>query len=269
MVVARKWHKPRSRIDKFAWLATTVFAVIGAAGPGVTSSTTDEADACLGFIQVAEKSQAIPEGLLMAIGYTESGRVVPDGRRVPWPWTVNAQGQGYAFESKADAIAFVQDLHAQGIAVIDVGCMQVNLYYHPDAFASLDAAFDPATNVAYAAQFLKELHSESGDWGTATQHYHSRTPYLGRVYVGQVSANGFGETTGEIEPSKPLSAKDKAILAKPAPDQLTAGNEIIATSSAARKTRVRTGAVEQPVAVVMSGAPSLGGSTIQIKGSLN
>jgi hypothetical protein len=34
--------------------------------------------------------------------------------------------------------------------------MQINLKHHPGAFASLEEAFDPQKNIAYAAQFLKE-----------------------------------------------------------------------------------------------------------------
>ena len=36
--------------------------------------------------------------------------------------------------------------------------MQINLFHHPDAFASLDAAFDPMDNIAYGADFLRRLH---------------------------------------------------------------------------------------------------------------
>jgi soluble lytic murein transglycosylase-like protein len=50
---------------------------------------------------------------------------------------------------------------------IDVGCMQVNLGYHGKAFADLEAAFDPATNVAYAARFLSELFSKRRSWALA------------------------------------------------------------------------------------------------------
>src|SRR5262249_6127992 len=164
----------RAHAGTAMFLATATAAAALAAAPVAPASAKDEADACLGLIKSAEKSQAIPEGLLKAIGFTESGRVTADDRRVPWPWTVNAEGQGYYFETKKDAIAFVQDLQARGVSVIDVGCMQVDLYYHPNAFASLEAAFDPATNVAYAAKFLNELKSETGDWGVATQYYHSR-----------------------------------------------------------------------------------------------
>lgn len=67
-------------------------------------------------------------------------------------------------------------MQAQGIESIDVGCMQVNLRHHPDAFKDLDAAFDPAQNVKYAAQFLSRLNHQQGTWHKAVAHYHSATP---------------------------------------------------------------------------------------------
>jgi hypothetical protein len=54
--------------------------------------------------------------------------------------------------------------------------MQVNLKYHPEAFADLEEAFDPAANVAYAAAFLKALRNDKGSWAKAVAHYHSATP---------------------------------------------------------------------------------------------
>ena len=69
-----------------------------------------------------------------------------------------AEGQGRYLSSKLEAINEVRELQARGIRNIDVGCMQVNLYHHPDAFFSLEQAFDPAANVTYAAQFLRSLY---------------------------------------------------------------------------------------------------------------
>jgi Transglycosylase SLT domain len=239
-------------------VAACIAAVLAAA-PFAAASAKDEAAACLGLIKSAEKSQAIPEGLLKAIGFTESGRVIADGRRVPWPWTVNAEGQGYYFETKQDAIAFVQDLQARGVSVIDVGCMQVNLYYHPKAFASLDAAFDPATNVAYAAKFLNELKSETADWGLATQYYHSRNPYLGQRYAGRVTLNGSGKVISNIGPIKPLSPEEKAALGEEVPDHLAAADELIAKARAARQPRTKPTAVEQAEATIEADfAPAAG-----------
>jgi phytoene dehydrogenase-like protein len=71
---------------------------------------------------------------------------------------------------------------------IDVGCMQVNLMHHPDAFANLDLAFDPQVNAAYAARFLKELFAQTGDWTKAAALYHSATPELGAEYQRKVLA---------------------------------------------------------------------------------
>src|SRR5215813_15266126 len=141
-------------------LTMVATAVVAVALPMQPARATDEAAACLGFIKSTEKTQKIPDGVLKTIGFRESGRQLADGRQVPWPWTVNAQGEGHFFATKADAIAFVQALQRQGVDVIDVGCMQVNLHYHPAAFTSLDDAFDPATNVAYAGEFLNSLKSE-------------------------------------------------------------------------------------------------------------
>ncbi len=79
-------------------------------------------------------------------------------------------------------------MQAQGIRSIDVGCMQINLMHHPDAFPSLEVAFDPQANAAYAVRFLKELFAQSGDWTKATGTYHSATPDLGTDYQRKVAA---------------------------------------------------------------------------------
>ena len=85
-------------------------------------------------------------------------------------------------------------LQAQGMRSIDVGCMQVNLMHHPNAFASLDAAFDPVANALYAARFLNTLYGISGSWVKATAAYHSQTPAIGADYQaardGPVAASG-------------------------------------------------------------------------------
>ena len=54
-----------------------------------------------------------------------------------------AEGRGRYLPSKEAAIAEVQALKAKGITNIDVGCMQVNLYYHGSNFDDLNEAFDP------------------------------------------------------------------------------------------------------------------------------
>ena len=143
---------------------------------------------CRQAIRSAERAAGLPDQLMAAIGHVESGRPDSNGVVQPWPWTINAEGQGQMFETKADAIAAVKALQARGVQSIDVGCMQVNLLYHPHAFISLDQAFDPATNATYAAHFLSELYGQTHDWTQATGLYHSATPELGADYQRKVAA---------------------------------------------------------------------------------
>lgn len=135
----------------------------------------------------------VPPGLLGAIALVESGRPDPHtGRPVPWPWSYNVEGEGYAAPSKAAAIAAVEALRARGLRSIDVGCMQVNLLYHPEAFASLDEAFDPQANLRYAVRFLRTLRAEHRDWGTAVGHYHSGEPARSLAYSRRVALTRLG-----------------------------------------------------------------------------
>lgn len=144
---------------------------------------------CRAAIVTAEQTFNIPRGLLGAIGQVESGRPDPStGAFLPWPWTVDADGDGHFYATKAEAIAAVQAFQASGIQSIDVGCMQINLLHHPHAFASLDEAFDPPANAAYAARFLNELHTDTGNWAEAAAFYHSTTPALASAYERQVMA---------------------------------------------------------------------------------
>ena len=142
---------------------------------------------CTQQFPVQEQQQHIPTHLLAAISTTESGRWHKElGMAVPWPWTINVNGKGYYFNTKAEAIARTQSLLAAGQRSIDVGCMQVNLKHHAGAFANLNEAFEPATNVAYAAKFLRDNYAELGDWIKATAAYHSRTEARGREYLVQI-----------------------------------------------------------------------------------
>lgn len=127
---------------------------------------------CLRALQTYERSFQIPQGLTTAVSLVETGRPM-GGRRLPWPWTINANGQGRFFDTKEQAVAEARKLLEQGQRSIDVGCMQVNLRYHPTAFRTLEEAFDPAINVAYGTKFLASLHSVQGSWEKAVERYHS------------------------------------------------------------------------------------------------
>ncbi len=153
---------------------------------------------CRTAIALAEGEQRIPDAFLSAIAKVESGRSV-NGMVVAWPWTINAEGVGSFFASKEDAIAAVVALQARGVRSIDVGCMQVNLQQHPEAFHSLDQAFDPTTNARFAAGLLLSLFGQTGSWPLAAAAYHSQTPTIGAAYQRQVLA-------AWAEPDRPMGA---------------------------------------------------------------
>ena len=150
---------------------------------------------CMDAVGVAERRHGVLPGLLAAIGKTESGRPVPPLKGLqPWPWAVNADGAALYFDSKAAAVAWVEGALARGVRQIDVGCMQINLQAHPAAFASVDAAFEPAANADYAARFLTRLHGDAGgNWFDAVGWYHSRTPARAADYRERVSAIAQGK----------------------------------------------------------------------------
>jgi len=143
---------------------------------------------CQAAITGAERGSGVPDRLMRSIGIVESGRRDPSGVLGAWPWTINAEGVGSYFATKAEAMAAVTALRARGVRSIDVGCMQVNLMHHADAFASLDEAFDPGINARYAAQFLLRLYAQTGSWPGATAGYHSLTPEVGQPYARKVLA---------------------------------------------------------------------------------
>ena len=169
-------------------------ALVGAAAPALAVTQTEAPvavapqtlcrDAAVGL----EREHRIPKHLLAAISLAESGRWdAARGESFAWPWTVTSGGGSRYFETKEAALEHVRALVDAGVRNIDVGCMQVNLLHHPDAFQSLDQAFDPVANAAYAAAFLAELHRETRSWSRAVAFYHSRTrafyqPYRNKVY---------------------------------------------------------------------------------------
>jgi hypothetical protein len=148
-----------------------------------TPPAASPAQFCEAAIVTAERAERLPERMLGAIAVVETGRPDPaSGVLRPWPWTINAEGQGFFFASQQQAIAAVRALRARGVRSIDVGCLQINLMFHPDAFASLEQAFDPGANARFAARFLNALHAENRDWPAAIAAYHSETPVFGTAY---------------------------------------------------------------------------------------
>ncbi|WP_420725619.1 hypothetical protein [Hwanghaeella sp. LZ110] len=189
-----------------------VCLAIGGLGPSSAWASADQetrpqAGPCAAAISVAERARNIPVHLLQAISLTESGRwSADDDAFVAWPWTVMAEGRGRYLPSKEAAIAEVQALKAKGVTNIDVGCMQVNLYYHGSNFDDLNEAFDPVHNVAYATSFLMDLRHKRNSWTRAVKEYHSTNRERQQLYQDRVMT-----MWDALKKGRPIAGKETGI----------------------------------------------------------
>lgn len=152
-----------------------------------SGAESDPSLLCSEAVALAERVETIPRNLLGAIARAESGRPVAKDRVAgPWPWTVTTGGTGLYFASKEEAMEAAAEALAAGRNNVDVGCMQINIGHHPEAFMSLEEAFDPLANAAYGAAYLRALFMETGSWPEAVGRYHSATPTRNSRYRARV-----------------------------------------------------------------------------------
>lgn len=177
----------------FVYIIFTLYLIIGVlAGASAFASATrgsskDEelaqSSKCVMHFKKLERKHKIPTDLLHSISLQESGRKhSKSDKKIPWPWTVNVEGQGHYFKSKLEAVNFVKKQISSGKKSIDVGCMQISLLFHGDAFSSVVEAFDPKANIEYGALFLKEKFEQYGSWKKAIANYHSANFERGSKY---------------------------------------------------------------------------------------
>lgn len=131
------------------------------------------------LMQVAGTTVA-PE-ILTAIAVKETGR-----KDKFWPWSINWAGKSYYLKDRNQAIDAARYLIKSGHTNFDTSVMQVNWKWHGHRFSSIDAAFDPITNIRVAEQILVEHFNATGSWRSAIARYHSKTPSLNRPYLDDV-----------------------------------------------------------------------------------
>ncbi len=176
----------------------------------------------------AGAADGLPAGLLQAISVAESGRWDPSlGASFAWPWTVTSGGKGKFFPTKSAAIAHVRQLKRDGVRNIDVGCMQINLMYHPDAFADLEVALDPAANARYAARLMVTLKQKTQSWQGAIGRYHSATPARAGPYLSKVTRLWLGERQIRINQTNNM-LDEQALARRAAAEQATIARREVA-----------------------------------------
>lgn len=151
---------------------------------------------CEAYMVVAAQKYSIPISILYAVGLTETGR--KDSLE---PYALNIEGKAVFAKNLPQALSLFRKAKAQGAKLIDVGCMQINVFYHGKNFRSISDMFDPKKNIEYAAKFLKQLYQREKSWTMAVARYHAgpfNNPAQKR-YICQVIRNmiatGFGKWT--------------------------------------------------------------------------
>lgn len=160
---------------RFRWLIW--FWVALATWP---ARAADPAALCEAAADAAAQRFGIPAEVMRALTLTETGRGAPPR---PWPWAVNKAGESHWFDTREQAIAFAEEAQASGATNFDVGCFQINFRWHAGAFASMADMFDPVGNAGYAAGYLQQKYSATGDWLLAAGAYHSATPAFAERYI--------------------------------------------------------------------------------------
>ena len=140
------------------------------------------ADVCEWAAAQAARETGVPADILAALSLTETGRRV-DGVVRPWAWSANSEGAGQWFDDPESAIAFAEGRIRDGRTNLDIGCFQLNYRWHGENFASVRQMFDPLENARYAARFVSQLYTETGDWRSAAGAFHSRTAANANRYL--------------------------------------------------------------------------------------
>ena len=143
-------------------------------------SSTAQADCEKNFIY-AENKYGIPNGYLRAIALTEVGLGETGKLR---SWAFNIEGNSLYFRDKSDALRYLSRLDIENI---DIGCMQINKYWHAKNFDSSNQMLDPYQNIMYAASFLKSIFKETNSWEQSIKYYHSKNPNINNKYFRKVS----------------------------------------------------------------------------------
>ena len=86
----------------------------------------------------ASRKYDVPLGMLYAVGLTETGQ-----KGSLQPYALNVEGKAVYGIDKAKALEQFARARAAGAKLIDMGCMQINHYFHAEHFASLEDMLDP------------------------------------------------------------------------------------------------------------------------------
>lgn len=161
-----------------------------------SSAQANEKYLCEREMIAASEAEKVPLGVLYAVALTETGR-----GGLLHAYALNIEGQTVVAESAQEAVTHFRAARRKGKKLIDLGCMQINHYYHGAHFQSVQDMLDPRRNVFYAARFLRQLEEREGSWSMAVARYHagpSNEPAQKRyicAVISNLAETGFGTWT--------------------------------------------------------------------------
>ncbi len=121
-----------------------------------------------------ETAEGVDPHLLYAIAIAESQKYFTGGFIRPWPWSVNVEGKGHYFDTRAEAEQFVDELFSQGLKSIDIGPMQINTYWHGHRVSDPKDLFSLSTAISVSSDILKEaMDSSPSDQALGIGRYHT------------------------------------------------------------------------------------------------
>jgi len=166
-------------------------ALAGKAAPGGPPNI------CERELARASQKYNIPLQILYAVGLTESGY---NGSLQPY--TLYIEGKDYISSNLQDALKIFREANARGVQLIDIGCMQVNYYWHKEEFRTLEEMFDPRLNVEQAARFLQTLKQRHGTWTMALARYNAgpKNTVAQKRYVCRIMKNLVAAGVGQWTP---------------------------------------------------------------------
>ncbi len=190
----------RKRIRPASLSSLALLVGLSAAGGVIASPNAHAKPVCEREMSAASRRYNVPLGVLYAVGLTETGR-----KNRLHPYALNVEGKPIFATSQTAALSAFRSARAQGRKLIDVGCMQINHYYHGDQFRSVAEMLSPRANVQYAARFLKQLRAREGNWTMAVARYHAgpnNDPAQKRyvcLVIRNMVASGFGQWTAQAK----------------------------------------------------------------------
>ena len=134
---------------------------------------------------IAQQRQLDPY-ILYAVALVESANSDDHATITPWPWTINKSGKPIISDSKQDAERVLAKSLTEGNRHVDVGMMQVNLYWHGHKVDKPEQLLNPITNLEIGAKVLAEaIQSSPNNLELGIGRYHSWKNAQAAILYGQ------------------------------------------------------------------------------------